>query len=58
VFKTVGTFAHVDRIGTNRFRFTGSVRKRGLAPGSYRLVAMAASPNGRSAVRTVSFTIV
>jgi 6-phosphogluconolactonase len=35
-----GTFTHVDRAGANRFRFTGRVKSRPLAPGKYVVTAV------------------
>jgi alpha-tubulin suppressor-like RCC1 family protein len=56
-YEVIGSFGHLDRAGPNRFRFTGRVKGRRLSPGSYRLVAVAHSPSGRSASRTASFRI-
>jgi hypothetical protein len=44
----VGTFTHHDAGGVVRVRFTGRVGGRPLAPGSYRLSAVARSAAGRS----------
>jgi alpha-tubulin suppressor-like RCC1 family protein len=57
-YRTIGSFAHLDRAGANRFRFTGRVKGRELTPGSYRLIIVAHSASGRSAARTVRFRIV
>ncbi len=40
-YVVVGSFRHVDKAGTNRFRFTGRINHRRLPPGSYRLNAIA-----------------
>jgi hypothetical protein len=45
---TVGTFAHVDVAGPNRFRFTGRVRGRALQPGSYQLVSTPRNAAGKT----------
>jgi hypothetical protein len=54
----VGSFRRVDRAGANRFRFTGRLRGRKLAPGRYRLKAVPRfdGRNGRAAAR--SFRII
>jgi len=38
---TLGHFTHHDVSGRNRFRFTGRIRRRALAPGAYMLSATA-----------------
>jgi hypothetical protein len=55
----VGSFRHADRLGTNRFRFTGRVGRHKLRPGRYRLKAVPrfGGQNGhasRTSVRIVS----
>jgi PKD repeat protein len=50
-FVAVGRFAHKDRAGKNKFRFTGRVRRHKLAPGRYRLEAVSRFA-GRSGPRT------
>jgi hypothetical protein len=42
----VGSFAHADVAGANRFRFIGRVRGRALAPGRYRLQAIPHNSGG------------
>jgi hypothetical protein len=45
-------------VGANRFRFTGRLSRRALAPGRYRLVAVAKDGTGqRSATRRISFRV-
>jgi hypothetical protein len=53
-----GSFAWAGGPGENKFRFTGRLRGKRLAPGSYRLVATprAGSSTGRAA--TAAFKIV
>jgi YVTN family beta-propeller protein len=53
-----GSFARAGGTGENRFRFTGRLRGKRLAPGSYRLVATprAGSSTGRAA--SAAFKIV
>jgi hypothetical protein len=54
-----GSFSRAGTAGTNRFKFTGRLRGRKLAPGTYRLTAVASNANGKSvAVTSSSFTIV
>jgi hypothetical protein len=53
-----GHFSHTDQAGDNRFRFTGRLSHRALAPGRYRLVAVAKDGAGRSsATRRTSFRV-
>ncbi len=56
--KTLGSFTHSDAIDTNALRFTGRVDGKTLAPGSYRLSAVAVSSEGSSASMGATFTIV
>ncbi|MFL5886359.1 MAG: lactonase family protein [Thermoleophilaceae bacterium] len=39
-YVAMGAFAHHDRAGANRVRFSGRLKKRKLAPGRYRLTAV------------------
>jgi hypothetical protein len=48
-----GSFTHAGRKGANKFRFTGRIRSRRLAPGTYELLASA----GKN-TRVVRFRIV
>jgi hypothetical protein len=43
-----GSFSYRGRAGRNRIRFTGRLRRKPLAAGSYRLVAVAKDASGRS----------
>lgn len=43
----IGSFHHLDLVGKNRFQFTGRINRRKLAPGSYRLQAVARGANGK-----------
>jgi uncharacterized repeat protein (TIGR01451 family) len=52
--KVKGSFTQPGAAGTNRFRFSGRIRRHKLRPGSYRLVAVA----GNSAPKRADFTIV
>ena len=50
-----GSFAHRGAPGQNSFRFTGRLRRKALAPGSYTLVAKLPRPaRGRGATATPS----
>jgi hypothetical protein len=51
----VGTFGHLDVAGANHLRFSGKLRGRALAPGSYVLAAVPAGGAGKPA--TVAFTV-
>jgi len=53
-----GTFTHADKAGANSFHFTGRVRRRKLAPGSYRLQAVPRANGKNGKAVTVSFRIV
>jgi len=54
-----GGFAHSGAAGTNRFHFTGRIRRRTLRAGRYRLVAQAADSAGnRSTAKRRAFRIV
>ncbi|MGA2452425.1 MAG: choice-of-anchor D domain-containing protein [Solirubrobacteraceae bacterium] len=55
--KTLGSFTHTDTVGTNALRFTGRVAGKTLARGSYRLSAVAVSPEGSSATEGAAFTV-
>jgi parallel beta-helix repeat protein len=44
----LGSFAHADRPGRNRLRFTGRIRGRKLRPGPYQLRAQAKSSAGKT----------
>jgi hypothetical protein len=45
-YLSIGSFRHRDRVGVNRFRFTGRVGGRKLGPGPYRLKAVALGTSG------------
>jgi hypothetical protein len=51
----IGTFISVDRVGKNRFRFTGRVGRGALAPGNYRLVVVPHTSGGAGRARRVLF---
>jgi hypothetical protein len=53
----IGSFHHVDRAGSNQFRFTGRVAGRKLASGHYLLVAVARSSAGAGPGVSVRFAI-
>ena len=55
--RTVGSFAHTDRIGANSVRFTGRLRGKRLAPGLYRVYARTKANAGLSGTITRYFTI-
>jgi hypothetical protein len=53
-----GHFSHGSQSGTNSFRFTGRLSHHPLAPGRYRLVAVAKSGSGQTtAARRASFRV-
>jgi hypothetical protein len=56
--KTLGSFTHVDTVGTNALRFTGRVAGRTLTHGTYRLSAVAVSPEGASGAKVAALTII
>ena len=43
-----GSFRHAGKVGANRFRFTGRLRRRPLTPGTYRLSARATDAAGNT----------
>jgi CSLREA domain-containing protein len=57
-YKRVGTFKHSDVAGTNRFHFTGRVRRRKLRPGVYRLSATARAGGVAGTTRRTPFRVV
>ena len=57
-YLSAGTFTHADKAGANSFHFTGRVRRRKLAPGSYRLQAVPRANGKNGKAVTVSFRIV
>lgn len=58
LYKSLGSFSHVDIVGVNKLKFTGRLHGRKLPAGSYRLVAKAAAAGLTSATQTKSFKIV
>lgn len=54
----MGYFQHNDVAGTNRFRFSGRVNGRKLAPGNYVLQVVPHNPGGAGPMRTASFRII
>jgi hypothetical protein len=56
-YVAVGSFIHHDHAGANHFRFTGRIRGRKLAPGSYGLSAVARLNGRHSDAATVGFLI-
>jgi hypothetical protein len=53
----VGSFAHRDRAGTNRLRFTGRLNSRALSPGRYALQITTQLAGQRSRRISTTFTI-
>jgi hypothetical protein len=53
----VGSFAHVDQLGANSLLFSGRIKAKKLAPGSYLLQAMPRDSLGAGRVLSKSFTI-
>jgi hypothetical protein len=54
---TIGAFAHAGAVGANRFRFTGRVNGRKLAPGSYRLRVILRNAAGNAPAIYVPFRV-
>ena len=54
---TIGAFTHADAVGANRFRFTGRVDGRKLAPESYRLRAILRNAAGNGPAVYVPFRV-
>jgi hypothetical protein len=53
-----GHFSHGSQAGINRFQFTGRIKHRPLAPGRYRLVAVARNSAGQTtATHRASFRV-
>jgi hypothetical protein len=57
-YLVVGRFSHTDRAGRSRFRFTGRVRSRKLAPGRYRLQATPLLRGPAEPVATAGFRVI
>ena len=55
--KVVGAFAHTDAVGANTVAFSGRMRGRKLAPGSYLLKAAPSIDGATGPVATASFKI-
>jgi hypothetical protein len=53
-----GSFARTGVVGVNRFRFTGRMAGKKLAPGRYRLAATPTASGHKGATVTVAFTII
>jgi len=53
-YVSLGSFAHTDVAGTNKFRFTGRVAGRPLAAGSYRLSAVARNAAGQTSTAAIA----
>jgi sugar lactone lactonase YvrE len=54
----LGSFIHIDRGGPNRFRLTGRIGRRKLAPGRYQLQAQPTFGGYTGARRIVAFRII
>jgi homogentisate 1,2-dioxygenase len=58
-YRTRGSFTRNAKAGTNRVRFSGRLKGRRLAPGRYRLRAVAVDAAGnRSKAKFVTFRVV
>jgi hypothetical protein len=57
-YVSVGSFAHIDRAGANRVRFTGRVRGRKLKSGAYRLTLTPKADGKTGRTITLAFRIV
>jgi virginiamycin B lyase len=53
-----GSLSHTGKAGTNRFRFSGRLRRKRLRPGRYRLVAVATLGTTKSSAKSARFRIV
>jgi hypothetical protein len=53
----VGSFVHADKAGANSLRFSGRIKGRKLAAGSYELQAVAHDAAGNSAAVEKTFTV-
>jgi len=53
-----GSFTRTGRAGTNKFRFTGRLNGKRLAPGKYRLVATPKANGKTGRAATASFKII
>jgi hypothetical protein len=57
LYKALGTFTHADVAGLNSLHFSGRLRGKKLAKGSYRLQAVPNDAAGNGAAVSVKFTI-
>jgi alpha-tubulin suppressor-like RCC1 family protein len=57
LYPTLKRFTHADKPGVNSLRFTGRINERRLAPGRYRLLAIAQGGRRTSNPRLSSFQI-
>jgi hypothetical protein len=57
MFTAVGSFSHVDLAGVNSLHFSGRIKGRKLAPGSYRLQVVAHDAAGNGTAVGKGFTI-
>ena len=57
LYKALGSFTHLDKAGANSLHFSGRLKGRKLAPGAYRLQAIAHNAAGNGAATSKSFTI-
>lgn len=54
---TIGSFEFHDRVGTEKFHFTGRLRRRKLKPGHYMLVAVPRAAGHAGGSRSLGFQI-
>jgi len=57
LYKALGTFTHADIVGLNSLHFSGRLRGKKLAKGSYRLQAVASNAAGKGAAVSVKFKV-
>jgi hypothetical protein len=57
ILTAIGSFSHVDVVGANSLRFSGRIKGKKLAAGSYRLQAVAHDAAGNGAAVTRGFAI-
>ncbi len=55
--KRVLTFTHTDSVGTNKVSFSGRIRGRALAAGSYQLMLSARAGHLTGKILTITFTV-
>ncbi len=57
ILKAIGSFAHTDTVGANKFHFSGRLGGKQLPKGSYKLQAVPHNAAGNGAATSVTFKI-